>query len=541
MEKVTFTDFFKLKIENVENIGSFITLCDKYTSQSDLEDVCTSYMLSKFYEAADFLARQIEQLHNDFIPNGFPEDVENLRNKANQINDTALKLLQVINRIPYEFSSKNENLQTIENACSVWARYAVAAEKLVSEDIASIGLLSKDKFIKLVDPSNAHIIEEIYEEQINLFNKSTKATLDNLTVHGRKDQAKLIDDVYNHRSIFIPIKKNIKKTSKEGTVKDSTRTRVSLINKNKLWLLLPAFIAPFIGFFLYDTWWMFFCVILVAAIQLFPWGFLSDIDMVEETITVDELDEYVNSETRIDLTMRICFVIIAVLNSFPFLSSSKSFLESIRGYGVEPYEGGLLVTLITILLIVAWIFSAFAMKKPSILENKNLFDSTGKTVEQKREEDRQETLRQTEIKVQQMTKKYGVGFVSLGSNVFANENTQKLYVNSKEIDFKDILDFSVQDNAVTIHSEATSTAKTNTGSMLGRAVVGGALFGNAGAIIGGATAKKTIEHSASQSSIVHDYKVIITVNSISSPNVTIKVGKDENSLNKIVSTLGIFS
>ena len=38
--------------------------------------------------------------------------------------------------------------------------------------------------------------------------------------------------------------------------------------------------------------------------------------------------------------------------------------------------------------------------------------------------------------------------------------------------------------------ETVSKTKTNTGSMVGRSIVGGALFGPVGAVLGGATAKK---------------------------------------------------
>ena len=101
------------------------------------------------------------------------------------------------------------------------------------------------------------------------------------------------------------------------------------------------------------------------------------------------------------------------------------------------------------------------------------------------------------------------------------------------------MDFTVKDNAVTIHSASTSKAKTNTGSMVGRAVVGQVLFGNVGAVIGGATASKTIEHSESKSTVTHDYSVIITVNNIASPTEIIKCGRNDAALNKIVSTLTV--
>ena len=75
--------------------------------------------------------------------------------------------------------------------------------------------------------------------------------------------------------------------------------------------------------------------------------------------------------------------------------------------------------------------------------------------------------------------------------------------------------------------------------MIGRAAVGGVLFGGAGAVIGGATAKRDIYNSCSSSSVNHDYSVIITVNNITHPNETVKLGDDEETLNKITSTLTV--
>ena len=75
--------------------------------------------------------------------------------------------------------------------------------------------------------------------------------------------------------------------------------------------------------------------------------------------------------------------------------------------------------------------------------------------------------------------------------------------------------------------------------MLGRAAIGGILAGGTGAVVGGATAKRTTLSSGSQSKVIHDFSVIITVNNIKSPNISIHIGNDEVALNKIVSTLTV--
>ena len=135
--------------------------------------------------------------------------------------------------------------------------------------------------------------------------------------------------------------------------------------------------------------------------------------------------------------------------------------------------------------------------------------------------------------------KYGEGYISLGYEIFVNENSNKIFIGKNSYNFSDILDFSVKDNSITIHSTSTSTAKTNNKNMLGRAVIGGVLLGTAGAVIGGTTASKNIEHSESKSRVSHDYSVIITVNNIASPVETIRLWGDETALNRIVSTLTV--
>ena len=149
-------------------------------------------------------------------------------------------------------------------------------------------------------------------------------------------------------------------------------------------------------------------------------------------------------------------------------------------------------------------------------------------------------LKQAEERKQENKKNiFGEGFLELGRDVVINDKTKKIFINSKEYGFNDILGYSVQDNSVTIHSESTSTARTNTGSMIGRTAIGGVMLGGAGAVIGGVTAKKDIRNSGYSSTVLHDYSVVITVNNIYSPNEIVNVGRDEHVLNRLVSTLTV--
>lgn len=71
---------------------------------------------------------------------------------------------------------------------------------------------------------------------------------------------------------------------------------------------------------------------------------------------------------------------------------------------------------------------------------------------------------------------------------------------------------------------------TSTGSMMGRAIIGGVLTGGAGAIIGGATAKKNTQASIS------GYKINITIRNMQNPIITIETHK-EDVMNTLVAVL----
>ena len=131
-----------------------------------------------------------------------------------------------------------------------------------------------------------------------------------------------------------------------------------------------------------------------------------------------------------------------------------------------------------------------------------------------------------------------------GSYVMVKESTSQILLNGRVYKFDDIIDFSVTDNqsVVQYHSKSTTTTKTNTGSMLGRAVVGGILTGGVGAVVGAATAKKTSETPPSTSQTVthHDYVINVNINSLSHPVETLRIsGYSETAFNKIIGLLKV--
>lgn len=131
--------------------------------------------------------------------------------------------------------------------------------------------------------------------------------------------------------------------------------------------------------------------------------------------------------------------------------------------------------------------------------------------------------------------------------VVVNEKNKIIVVDEEVFDWCDIISFEVKDNSVVCTSSFTkpslATTTTDTGSMLGRAVVGGLVSGGIGAVIGGATASKTTTikngTTTTTSKTTHDYSINITVNRIKNPIIVIKLGPDENKTDQLAGVLAV--
>ena len=129
--------------------------------------------------------------------------------------------------------------------------------------------------------------------------------------------------------------------------------------------------------------------------------------------------------------------------------------------------------------------------------------------------------------------------------------SKHVVIAKKELSFSDILECTVNDDikvmetVQTFRDNSSATSKTDTGSMIGRAIAGGVLLGGAGAIIGGSTAKRNtvIEHGTDTSihnkEIEHNYTVAITVKDISNPVININVRSDTALKDEIFSLMKV--
>lgn len=119
------------------------------------------------------------------------------------------------------------------------------------------------------------------------------------------------------------------------------------------------------------------------------------------------------------------------------------------------------------------------------------------------------------------------------------ESKKQVFILGKKYDFNDIISCDYTDNSRIIKGKSSSVTSSKTGSTIGRAIVGGIVAGPAGAIIGGATAKKHTEYKQGNDVSIHNYTVIINVKSISEPVISIKTGRNENLTNDIVGLMNV--
>lgn len=116
---------------------------------------------------------------------------------------------------------------------------------------------------------------------------------------------------------------------------------------------------------------------------------------------------------------------------------------------------------------------------------------------------------------------------------------KKVFLHGKTLSFKDILGCRLTDNTTTVKGKMTATTESDTGSALGRAIVGRMIGGSTGAIIGGLTAPKTTKFHKDDDLIIHDYTVVININSISTPIIQIRTGNDLLLANEIIALMNL--
>lgn len=171
--------------------------------------------------------------------------------------------------------------------------------------------------------------------------------------------------------------------------------------------------------------------------------------------------------------------------------------------------------------------------------------------EQKAEQRKQQAIERRNNEFADLTARFGectskivlnhLEMPSIKNEVLIFEKAKKIVLNANEYNFADILGYSVVDDS-TNETITTSegSAKTSTGSMLGRAVVGGVLMGGLGAVAGAATASKNIKSDATGlTKTKHNYTFYINVNSLQQPTVSLSVGSNTDRAQELAGVLNI--
>lgn len=154
-------------------------------------------------------------------------------------------------------------------------------------------------------------------------------------------------------------------------------------------------------------------------------------------------------------------------------------------------------------------------------------------------EEQEELIRQRKIEKEKLygplTRELG-GFSSIVPIQIYDEK-DVIFIGDRELKYKMILGYTLSDNSHTITQGGNMQAKTSTGSMIGRGIVGGVLLGGVGALAGAATAKQNIQKEESQTFTQHSFFVYIDVASPTDPLITISCGVYGNMARTIAATL----
>ena len=127
----------------------------------------------------------------------------------------------------------------------------------------------------------------------------------------------------------------------------------------------------------------------------------------------------------------------------------------------------------------------------------------------------------------------------INSEINVYENSKKIFILGREYLFKDVMSCTFSDSPRVIKGKMIAVTKSKNGSEIGRSIVGDVVAGPAGAIIGGTTAKKHTEYIQEDDKTVHDYTVVINMNSISEPIIRIHTGENGKLTNEIVGLMNV--
>lgn len=119
--------------------------------------------------------------------------------------------------------------------------------------------------------------------------------------------------------------------------------------------------------------------------------------------------------------------------------------------------------------------------------------------------------------------------------------TDTIMLQDRIFKFNDILGFELKDDTNIITSGGVIKGESNTMNTVGRSVIGSAIAGSTGAILGGISSSRKYSISPSVSSTVHNYTLYINVNDLANPLIRYKLEEDYNLAMEIVGIIKIIT
>lgn len=201
-------------------------------------------------------------------------------------------------------------------------------------------------------------------------------------------------------------------------------------------------------------------------------------------------------------------------------------------YGIILYIGKsdfIFVLILDIILIAIYTYLYKRSYNPKIIEK---LKENGKIKIEKQEEKKkmrlEKEIEKGKIKIEKQKEKElkhieKAKWIKLAENFLVSEEYQTLKINNKDINFIDIISAElIEDENVTTITKGKEKSQKHVS--LGKAIVGGALFGDVGAIIGGTSGKTTTNVKSKMENVEYCTKLYIkiTINDINNPYILYK-------------------
>lgn len=198
-------------------------------------------------------------------------------------------------------------------------------------------------------------------------------------------------------------------------------------------------------------------------------------------------------------------------------------------FGYLPNTIIMLANLIPCWLTISELFGLRESKLQTIYGN---FLATGMTEEElAKEEERKEYSRSSDL--------YGIGFRKIDDNFIYNDRTQYVFINGRRYAYAQVIGYTIEDNSYRRMS-VTSKETTDPLNFLGRAAIGDALYGRAGAMMGGMTANRNVESEVYEH-VTPCHTIFITVDSMFTHTEQLMIYNDTQKVREIESVLRLIT